>query len=454
MRTFKIISIILFALILLYPIRFFNRIEESISLIDNRKLFKKADIDKGDLTENIEKYVNDRIGGRNFFIKAYTLFNDKLFNVMVHPTYTYGKSGYVFFKQKRNTNYNDYHENFAEMVYKLSSYCKARNVPFVFVWNPSKTSVYRRFLSDGLIYNNLWVNKMLNNIRNKGVTVVDNGNLLEKISEKEIIFNKKYDAGHWNDLGCFYAVNNIYKTLKDFFPDIKELKHSDFEITKIKQTSLPVSEFPINEDVPDFKLLATYTDITQDWDNEIIRHPSFRFFNYTTVNNDCHKTKALFFHGSYFNSRIKFIIPNFKEKISIHNYQNILDLEYYFNIFQPDIVIFSVTEYTIMKNYFNLERIKQLDFNPAIDSETLKDYQKVEAKKYSVLQLNKTTIIKLKTFPDVKYAYLFLNGKIYDFKRKGDSFEITIAKCEKLDNAQIAWHTSDDKKYISELILE
>ena len=88
---------ILFSIILCIPLLKFNFTAEAISEIDNRKLAENPlKIKNEDFTVNVENYVNDRIGYRSEMITTYTVLNDKLFNTMVHPIYTYGKQGYVF----------------------------------------------------------------------------------------------------------------------------------------------------------------------------------------------------------------------------------------------------------------------------------------------------------------------------------------------------------------------
>ena len=94
-RTYSVIFITLFFLVLLLPLLFFNFQPDTISEIDNRKLAEFPL--SGDITEGLTNYVNDRLGFRDELITAYTILNDKLFGKMVHPTYTYGKHGYVFF---------------------------------------------------------------------------------------------------------------------------------------------------------------------------------------------------------------------------------------------------------------------------------------------------------------------------------------------------------------------
>ena len=49
--------------------------------------------------------------------------------------------------------------------------------------------------------------------------------------------------------------------------------------------------------------------------------------------------RVLMFQGSYYNGRQQFLQSAFREYITVHNYENFIDLDYYFNIFQPDYVI-------------------------------------------------------------------------------------------------------------------
>lgn len=49
-----------------------------------------------------------------------------------------------------------------------------------------------------------------------------------------------------------------------------------------------------------------------------------------------------------------FIANVLEEYIYVHNYQNVIKFPYYFNIFQPDCVIFEIAEYTFTEKYFPL----------------------------------------------------------------------------------------------------
>ena len=97
MRYIKKVFLAIMVVMLLLPLLAFNLEKDSISPIDNRKL-TEFQLDAPDKTEMLNSYVKDRIGFRSGSIDLYTELNDKLFGEMVHPSYTYGKDGYVFFK--------------------------------------------------------------------------------------------------------------------------------------------------------------------------------------------------------------------------------------------------------------------------------------------------------------------------------------------------------------------
>ena len=121
MRYIKLAAIAAFSLMILLPLAGFRFEEGIVSEIDNRKLqenpFRPEELAKKTPLKNmIETYISDRIGFRDEMILAYTLLNDKLFGEMVHPTYRYGKDGYVFFRGMTTPVYGKYHETFADMV--------------------------------------------------------------------------------------------------------------------------------------------------------------------------------------------------------------------------------------------------------------------------------------------------------------------------------------------------
>ena len=217
MKKIKIITVVLFFVLLAIPVITFNWKENVVSEIDNRNLtnnpFGDNYVSDGetDLSGALEDYVQDRIGLRNEMISAYTLLYDRVFGE--HPLYEYGKDGYIF-SEVAYIEFGEYQIAFAEVIKKIQDYCTERNIPFVFIFDPNKTTVLQDELADGINFNNDWVQELFAVLDKNGVNYVDNTSLLkEKTEAGEDVFNKKYDPGHWNDLGAFYGVNNVLENL-------------------------------------------------------------------------------------------------------------------------------------------------------------------------------------------------------------------------------------------------
>lgn len=372
MKWISRISLVLFALLLLLPLARFNFQPDVVSEIDNRRLadnpFSAESRESGeDFSKSIENYVSDRIGYRDEMILAYTVANDKLFHKMVHPSYMYGKDGYVFFDGITKIEYSEFHEEFADLVLDIQNYCQARGVPFLFAFEPSKIAALSEYLPEGYNYDRTWVDQFLNALDERGVHYIDNTPLLrEKHEAGETVFNVKYDAGHWNNLGAFYGVNHIFEELHKDVPTIVPNSLEDFTITETLEESLPVSTFPISEMVPEFQGKAEVERVTEEYSKEVARvqkHPHFDYIR-NPQKLAAGAPKTLVFQGSYMNGKgAKFLANGLGEYIAVHNYQNVLNFPYYFQLFQPECVIFEVTEYTMNEGYFDLEKMKSLAWN-------------------------------------------------------------------------------------------
>lgn len=386
----------------------------------------------GDLTNNIEGYLNDRIGFRDKQIYYYTILNDKLFGKMVHPSYTKGKDGYIFGAGITTKNtFDDYHIVFAEMISKIQKYCNDRNVPFLFVFNPAKPAIYPDKLYEGINYNRDWVKLFFNELEKKGINYLDNTETMNLLRQSGIQgFNVKYDASHWNDIGAFYGVNSIIKKLNTNNHTIPLNKENDFIKSKDLKTSLQVSKFPINEYVPNYILKANYRDITKIYKNDLKINPTYPGFGYY-INDSSLLTntpKLLIFQGSYMNSYgKKYLINSFKEYIHIHDYQNIINFPYYFNIFSPECVIFEVAEYTFNSTYFNLEEMKKINYNPMVSVSESNNLEKIDIQpdKITINKGSKLTTITWTSNDNYQYVYLNYN-KIFDMYKIEGGYQITL----------------------------
>lgn len=434
MKCIKIIFTVLFAIILLVPIAAFNFDEDAVSAIDNRQLAQNPLEAGGDLTQNIQDYVNDRIGLRDEMILAYTLLNDRLFDKMVHPSYVYGKEGYVFGAGLDvETQYTEFHEAFADMVKKIQDYCDERNVPFLFVFNPAKPAVMTEYVPTGINYNRDWVEQFFDALDKRGVRYLDNTAVLrEKFEEGIMVFNQKYDANHWNDWGAYYGTQAMLEELRKDLPSIHITQTEELNISETLETSLPVSEFPINEMVPVITVKTPVQNISGVYSKELELNPSYKTFGYYVNQTRLEEgaPRALVFQGSYMNVYgYKYMANSFGEYIHVHDYQNVMDFSYYYNIFQPDCVIFEVAEYTFLNMYFNYESMCAMQLNPTLES-AVSSYE-TQTDNLNTADINVQTgeaLTKIQWTSDSACQYAWLTLDIpYDMEKTDTGYEVTIA---------------------------
>ncbi len=433
MKKLQIISLVLFFTVLLLPMAFFNFESDAISEIDNRTLAGNPFTESEDLTEGIEDYINDRIGFRDEMISSYTIFNDRLFGKMVHPSYIYGEDGYVFGAGITTvyTSFNDYHVAFADMVKELQDYCEARDVPFLFVFEPAKPAVYSDKIAEGTNYDREWVDLFLAELDERGVNYLDNTVTLQNARDAGIaVFNQKYDANHWNDNGAFYGTQAMLERMQELNPNIHVNQLSEFTISSEHQDSLLVSNFPIDEDVPSYLLKDVETTEKAEDYSGISLDEQFQGFSYT-VNQDRvdeGSPRTLMFQGSYMNTYgRKFMMNALGEYISVHDYQNVLDLPYYFNLFQPELVVFEVAEYTLEDYYFSYEKMVSLDYNPVLflSGEPLLSTS-LEATDLTVQQTNELTTFLWETDEDYDSVWAVSGETVYDMKKTDNGYQVTL----------------------------
>ena len=450
MKKEKIISIVLFTSIIFLPLILLNTEANSVSLIDNRTLTENPFSLEGDLTENIEDYVNDRIGLRDEMITAYTVLNDRLFTKMVHPSYSYGKDGYVFGAGLTTENeFSDFHIAFADMVEEIQDYCLDRDVPFLFVFNPAKPAVYQDKIKDGVNYNREWVGLFFDELDKRNINYLDNTDTFIALREEGIEgFNQKYDANHWNDLGAFYGTQAMLESLNQMNDSIELNDLKDLSYSEDLQTSLLVSKFPINEKTPKIGLKAGIENLLGDYSEELDLDDSYKAFAYYLnpglENSDT--PKVLCFQGSYMNDLgDRFLANALEEIICVHNYQNVINFPYYFNIFEPDCVVLEIAEYTFAENYFNFEDMKNVDYAPVLSK--LDDdsyiYVDIEAENIKLERGKTLTTITWETETDYPYAWISLD-KIYDMQKLEDGYSVTIG------NDQYDLSDKDFEIYIAE----
>lgn len=369
MKRIYILRIIAFILILVIPVITMNLKNNRISEIDNKKLIEISDVLSGDFTTNAEEFINNRIGFRTTMINAYTKAMDSLFNYMIHPSYQYGQDGYVFSKLSREGFDSEYQDTFSNFILKIQDYCNSRDINFLYAVEPSKTTVYSEYLPIGVNYQNFNLNYLLDSLTKNNINYVYTGDNLINAKNNYQVFDKKYDANHWNETGAIIGISTILNKLNEIDSSIDKFDINNYDIGVSTHTTLPVSYFPINEETITYELKdsSNIKNVDTFIDKIKISEHYSNFAHYINTDNT-EAPKILVFAGSYFNNKHKFLTDSFSEFILVHNYQNILDIDYYINLFNPDIVLFESTEYTHNSTYFDATSMKEISYNKPLSS--------------------------------------------------------------------------------------
>lgn len=136
----------------------------------------------------------------------------------------------------------------------------------------------------------------------------------------------------------------------------------------------------------------------------------------------------------------QYLINAFGEYIHVHDYQNILNFDYYFNIFQPECVIFEVAEYTLNDTYFSYNGMLNMQLNKTVteikDLATAEEKEILNVEDLTVQSGQALTTITWST--DRSFKYVWLNAsQEYDFRKCETGYEVTLqtSDYEQLKNA-------------------
>ena len=244
MKKINISKIIIFTFIILVPIITFNIKRDVISEIDNKKLMNIEDIfNSRDLTNGIEGFVNDRIGLRTSMVSAYNKSMDLLFDEMIHPSYQYGEDGYVFSKVQGVDFVPRFQEVFANFIKNFQNYCEKREIKFLYAVEPSKEIIYSEYLPKGYEYSTENIDYFLRLLEDNDVNFTNNIDNLLKYKNQALLYDKEYDARHWNETGAIIGISEILKDLNNLDNRVGTFDISKYYIGEKFNTVLPNSNF-------------------------------------------------------------------------------------------------------------------------------------------------------------------------------------------------------------------
>ncbi|MGI6177658.1 MAG: alginate O-acetyltransferase AlgX-related protein [Eubacterium sp.] len=389
-----------------------------------------------ELTENEAEYTQERVGFHDEAVTAYQNFNYNVFNDFEHPSYLEGENGYQFFKLEEPDIDYDFLDAFARYLRRVQDYCESRGVPFLYCINPSKINVYYEFLPEGYVYDgDAFYDVFTSYLEKNGVNWIGNLELLREKAKTEQVFNVKFDPGHWNDRGEFYGTNHMLEALSEYLPEVEPWDPDDFIVTEQLEQYQALSYFEINEKVPYYSLSPDKSesikveDLTEKYDSIELNEQHRTFAVFKRVDDDAsHLPRVLIFHGSYYNRNKMFYSHAFKESYDVHNYENVLNFEYYFNIFQPDCVIITTAEYATSRNYFNYDSLCSKTLNPVFSTVSAEPHDEFRLEEVSadITTQDSLTKIDFNTAEEYSFGYLEMNGNYFDLIIDGDSVSCTI----------------------------
>ena len=351
----NIVFSLLFFLLLIIPTITAEYKKDVKSELDNAYLPELENITIDNFNTEFSNYIDKRIGFRDKMLTAYQLINDRLFNILEHPTYMYGKDGHVFFKgwsYLKSFQHLDLDEEntkkFVDGISSFQNYLESRGKDFVYFYIPDKETVYPEYYPKGVnVYGDLSrADQIINHLNTNGVRYFYAEDVMTK-NKSMPVNNVKYDSGHWNNHGAFVSIQALYEVLREKNPDIEPLKMEEFEQNTIIMESLQTSHFEINEEFVQYTLkestaLNKSADFFKDF---IFPLPEQNKGHY--VNDSCSgKPKLLVLGDSYLSGYERFFTNHFSEYTFIHR-SNVLNqefFEYYVDRINPDIVIFENPE--------------------------------------------------------------------------------------------------------------
>jgi hypothetical protein len=237
-KILKPVFICFFFLTMLLPLVFIDTKSES-SALENRILAEwpkllKNNAPNFDAPKEIDNYINDRFGFRNYFVTLYNLINYNILGKKQNSKVLVGKEGWLYYiiKEgghnledftKKNLFDDDTLRRFIGQIEKRAEWCEDNGIPFIFLISPNKHNVYPEYYPfsrpEGLTRTDQIINSLPPNLRNK--TIFPRDYLIAK-KGTDVSVPLYYETDtHWNEQGAFYAYEVLREKIRSYFPDVK-----------------------------------------------------------------------------------------------------------------------------------------------------------------------------------------------------------------------------------------
>ena len=414
----------LLAVCIAVPVALLNTEPRSFSEPDNRYCVEWPEGEDLTFTEwaaGVDAYVSDRIGLRKQMMSLYMKGNDEAFGILDHPDFDYGTNGYLFHSFDFYVADDEYVTLYANYIVQMQQYCQQRGIPFLYVNTPSKEFVYSEYIPDDMPMKHNIFEVIEPILQDAEVEYLDLTETLVQAKESgHQVFNVFYDPGHWNTEGAFIGSNAILAKLAEMGIDVEQCDFKDYNVDKVFVEYQTSSVYPINkyfdryvhkQDGSEAVRLPEYEDALEVnewapqryiWQNESLEDGA----------------NLLMFQGSYFNNEGTSLYNQFNRANLVHDYLNVMNLAYYIDVFQPDVVIFESADYAVRDGYYNEWDLTYADL-PPVFADTYDSswfywgYAPVEEITFAADAAIANLSIPYDT-SCVEYAYVEIDGVMYD----------------------------------------
>lgn len=210
--------LVLISICLLLPVLTFNFKHNQISVTENRALAELPNVSAGadEYMSEIDNYVSDRIGFRESLVQ---LYRDVRVNVLncSNGAVIRGKEGWLFYEDDipdyTGINIDETQiEYWASILFGIHKWCEDRDITFVFMVGPNKSSIYSQYMPDYIKKcETTKLDLLIDRLQEYGINTICPKNALQNNRDNAELY-QRLDT-HWNGLGSRYAIDEMVEKL-------------------------------------------------------------------------------------------------------------------------------------------------------------------------------------------------------------------------------------------------
>ena len=359
-------SIITVSFLLIISFPFINdklKLVKDIASSENRQMTQRPPFDIKHLDpypERFEKYYNDNFTIRSTMVKYYNLVNLEVFKKSPLPDkIVIGNDGWLFlagdeddsYKGKNSLTIAELNAFKLELTYR-KKYLNDMGCKFYFLIAPSKANIYSDKIPNNSFrfYTQSWGEQLIDYLnKNSEIDPINVYDVLRASKKDELLYYKL--DNHWNELGAFYSVNEVLKSIHKDFPEISPTGIDQYKIEKTNTNKGNIVGMLSNTgDFKDFSIKLIPNVGFKATDAPLVGYPPVKGFPYPWEYEkdkeikDNGKNKILIISDSFGEKTFPFFAEHFTRSVKIFDAweyklnKKIVEAE------KPDVVVLVVLE--------------------------------------------------------------------------------------------------------------